>query len=108
MSFRIEPAGLEDVATIVEHRRAIFQELASEEASLAAMCEAFRPWLAERMRTATYLGRFAGVDGQTASGVGLWLIDWPPGVLDPDLPRAYILDVYTRPEHRRQGMARAL
>jgi GNAT superfamily N-acetyltransferase len=108
MSFRIERAGPEAVETIVEHRRAIFAESGHGDSALSAMATAFRPWLEQRMRRDEYLGWLAVADDRVVAGAGLWLIDWPPGMLDPTLPRADILNVYTIPEYRRRGMARAL
>ena len=108
MDFRIEPAGLEAIEQIVEHRRAIFAELGHGESALSAMAAAFRPWLQERMGKGEYRGWLAVAAGRAVAGAGLWLMDWPPGILDPTLPRADILNVYTLPEYRRRGMARGL
>lgn len=80
-----------------------------DEASLDAMAKAFRPWLRRKMAEGEYLAWFA-VDGeaQVAAGLGLWLMDWPPHMVGPGARRGNILNVYTRPESRRQGLARAL
>ncbi|MGH9613570.1 MAG: GNAT family N-acetyltransferase, partial [Bryobacteraceae bacterium] len=43
-----------------------------------------------------------------AAGVGLWLMDWPAVIWSAEGPRGNILNVYTRPESRRQGIARLL
>lgn len=45
---------------------------------------------------------------QIAAGLGVWLLDWPPGPTSLAPYRAYILNVYTEPAHRRQGLARRL
>ena len=39
---------------------------------------------------------------------GLWLMDWPPHMLGPGRWRGNILNVYTRPASRRNGLARRL
>lgn len=109
MSFRIEPAGIEAVETIVEHRRAMFFDMGHRDAAeLDAMCAAFRPWLVEKMATGEYRAWLARVDDGIAAGLGLWLMDWPPHLIGPGSRRGNILNVYTRPEYRQQGMARAL
>ena len=109
MDYRIARAGLDAVEDIVAHRRAIFSEGGEEDAAaLDAMCAAFRPWLIQKMQSGDYVGWLALAEGRTAAGVGVWLIDWPPGLHAPELPRADVLNVYTRPEYRRRGMARAL
>jgi hypothetical protein len=75
--------------------------------AMQRMCEAFRPWVERKMRAGEYLAWFA-VDsgGAIAAGLGLWLMDWPPHMLGPGPWRGNILNVYTRPESRRLGLAR--
>jgi len=63
----------------------------------------------EKMSAGEYLGWFAmAEDGSVAAGAGLWLMDWPPHMVGPGSRRGNILNVYTRPEFRRQGLARRL
>ena len=108
--FPIRQGTLDDVGTVVAHRRAMFREMGySDEEALDKMSEAFRPWLERRMRQGEYLAWFAeDVDGRILAGLGLWLMDWPPHMIGPGAPRGNILNVYTRPESRRQGLARRL
>jgi GNAT superfamily N-acetyltransferase len=109
MSFRIERAGPEAVDTIVEHRRSMFFDMGHRDAAaMDKMCAAFRPWLAERMRTGEYLAWVAIAEERVAAGLGLWLMDWPPHLIAAGPRRGNILNVYTSPDFRRQGMARAL
>jgi GNAT superfamily N-acetyltransferase len=108
--FSIRPGTLSDAETVILHRRAMFREMGyRDEEAMNRMCEAFRPWLARKMGDNEYLAWFA-VDsaGDIASGLGLWLMDWPPHMLGPGPWRANILNVYTRPESRRNGLARRL
>jgi GNAT superfamily N-acetyltransferase len=109
MSFHIERAGPDAVDTIVAHRRAMFFDMGHRDAAaLDAMCEAFRPWLREKMCAGEYLAWFAVADGRVAAGLGLWLMDWPPHLIGPGSRRGNILNVYTQPDFRRQGIAHAL
>jgi GNAT superfamily N-acetyltransferase len=108
--FLIRPGTLADAETIVAHRRAMFFDMGyRDEPVLDGMCDAFRPWLARKMRDNQYLAWFA-VDssGAIAAGLGLWLMDWPPHMIGPGAPRGNILNVYTRAESRRMGLARRL
>jgi len=108
--FSIRPGTPSDTETVILHRRAMFREMGyRDEEAMNKMCEAFRPWLARKMRDDEYLAWFA-VDstGDVVSGLGLWLLDWPPHMLGPGPWRANILNVYTRPESRRNGLARRL
>jgi GNAT superfamily N-acetyltransferase len=73
------------------------------------MVEAFLRWVREKMSAGEYFGWFAiAEDGAIAAGAGLWLMDWPPHMIGPGSRRGNILNVYTDPEYRRQGLARRL
>lgn len=109
-SFLIRPATLADAETIVAHRRAMFLEMGYlDDDAMHQMLRAFRPWLLTKMESGEYLAWFAiGADREIAAGLGLWLMDWPPHMLGPGRWRANILNVYTRLDSRRQGLARQL
>ena len=80
-----------------------------ENEAMQQMLRAFRPWLLQKMEAGEYLAWFAtGADHEICAGLGLWLMDWPPHMLGPGRWRANILNVYTRPESRRNGLARQL
>ena len=108
----IRPGTLDpsDVDAIVHHRRAMFRDMGyRDEEALAAMSGAFRPWLLRKMESGEYLAWFAlASDSSIAAGLGLWLMDWPPHMVASGRWRGNILNVYTEPQRRRRGMARAL
>src|SRR5579871_3137526 len=106
----IRPATLADSEAITAHRRAMFQEMGHrDDAALDAMAAAFLPWLQPRLTNGEYRAWLAlAPDGQVAAGLGLWLMDWPPHMIGPGAPRGNILNVYTEPAFRRQGIARQL
>jgi GNAT superfamily N-acetyltransferase len=110
MEVRIRAETVDDAEAVVEHRRAMFFDMGyRDEGALAAMSLAFRPWLVERMRSGEYLAWMADRgDGGIVAGLGLWLMDWPPHMIGPGARRGNILNVYTQPEARRQGIARRL
>jgi GNAT superfamily N-acetyltransferase len=109
MSFEIVPATLEHLDTIVEHRRAMFFDMGHrDEAVLDRMSAAFRPWVSRKLADGEYRAWFAMVDGVVAGGAGLWLMDWLPHLIATGAPRGNIVNVYTRPEYRRRGIAREL
>ncbi len=108
--FQIRPGTPADGETIVTQRRAMFCDMGyPDDDRMRRMCDAFRPWLARKMADNEYLAWFA-VDssGTIAAGLGLWLMDWPPHMLGPGRWRGNILNVYTMPESRRNGLARRL
>lgn len=110
MPSTIRPATLRDAATLCDHRKALCAESGSHtDAELAAMAVAFRPWLEKHMTDGTYLSWLAVTPtGEIIAEAALWLLDWPPHVLAPGTPRARVINVYTRPEYRRQGLSRRL
>lgn len=107
---KIRTATLDDVDIIAHHRCAMFREMGyRDEAAVQAMAQAFRPWLRRKIEEGEYLTWFALDDaGEVVSGLGLWLMDWPPHMVGPGARRGNILNVYTEPPHRRQGLARDL
>lgn len=84
-----------------------------DDEAMKQMADRFRPWLLDKMQAGEYLTWFAVVDqgdehGQIVAGLGMWLMDWPPHLIGSGPPRANILNVYTRPESRRKGLAKKL
>ena len=108
--FTIRPGTLDDVETVAAHRRAMFLDMGyPEDEKMRMMLDRFRPWLVRKMQAGEYLAWIAvDDDGAVAAGLGMWLMDWPPHLIGPGPPRANILNVYTRPESRRKGLARKL
>jgi ribosomal protein S18 acetylase RimI-like enzyme len=110
MEFTIRRAVLEDGQVIVAHRRAMFWDMGRRDlAALDAMSARFEPWLLAKMRAGEYLAWFAAsAGGEIAAGLGLWLMDWPPHLVGSGPRRGNIVNVYTNPESRRNGLARSL
>ena len=106
--FQVRRAAVEEAAIVGSQRRAMFCDMGYRE-GLDAMVEAFVPWVRARMAAGEYLGWFAvAEDGEIAAGAGLWLMDWPPHMIGTGSRRGNILNVYTEPAYRRQGLARRL
>lgn len=108
--YLIRRVRLDEAVVICRHRRLMFEEIGiTDQSKLDVMAEQFAPWVEQRLQTEEYVGWFAVTPaGEIAAGAGLWFVPWPPIVVDPDGPRGYILNVYTEPAHRRQGLARQL
>ena len=106
----IREAGIEDIPHILHHRRSMFWEMGNhdEEAHrrMLASAEAFlrgamprsgyRAWMAETTQ------------GRVVAGAGITITEWPGSADDSTSRRAWIQNVYTEPEFRRQGLARRL
>ena len=108
--FTIRRASTDDLDTLVEHRENMFREIGYQgERAFEAMSKKFRVWLLEHMNAGDYLAWLVDApDGSVAAGTGLWLMDWPPHMIGQGLRRGNILNVYTKDNFRRLGLARAL
>ena len=108
-AIQIRPASAAEAETIVKHRRAMFFDMGYHEIGwLDEMAAAFLPWLRRKMEAGEYLAWFAVADGTVVAGAGLWLMDWPPHMVQGGSQRGNILNVYTEQAYRRRGLARRL
>jgi GNAT superfamily N-acetyltransferase len=86
--------------------------------SMQTMAANFVGWVRPRLADGRYLGwlvedqlaedRLAEGEKIAIAGAGLWLLDFPPHWLDPEPLRAYLLNFYVAPTHRRRGLAQKL
>jgi len=103
------PITTGDLDTIVRHRRRMFEDMGlNDSAALDSADVHFRVWLTERFAHGEYVGWFAQVGDQVVAGSGIWLMQWVPSPRSPQGKRAYILNIYTEPDYRRQALARHL
>ena len=108
--YSLRRASAGDIDTLVAHRRAMFVDMGyQDQTALDTMATNCRTWLLIKMDCEEYLAWLATApDGSVVAGTGLWLMDWPPHMIGPGAPRGNILNVYTEPAFRRQGIARRL
>ena len=108
--FILRRATTADIDTLVAHRRLMFQDMGyDDQSAMDSMAAKLRPWLLERMESGTYHAWLVcAPDGSIAAGTGLWLMDWIPHMVGKGVRRGNILNVYTRPDYRRRGLAREL
>jgi GNAT superfamily N-acetyltransferase len=69
---------------------------------------ASREYFDAALRGGTYFGLFAELEGQVVAGGGVVIADWPGSPLNFEPKRAWILNIYVEPQHRRQGVAKAM
>jgi GNAT superfamily N-acetyltransferase len=87
----------------------MFAESGRTRESLRPMTAAFEQWLAPRLADGSYFGWMLEDAGVVIAGLGMMVIDWPPHPSHPaDHRRAYILNVFVEPGHRRKGLAKRL
>ena len=108
--FTVRPGTLADTHALAAHRRAMFSDMGHQDAAaLDAMTAAFLLWVRQKMTLEEYVAWLAvSPEGSIVSGLGLWLMDWPPHMIGPGARRGNILNVYTELPFRRQGIARQL
>jgi GNAT superfamily N-acetyltransferase len=108
--YRIRQATVSDAPVIARHRAGMFRdmgELAPDEA--AAVESASRTRLVGQLGSGEYVGWLAETGGEVVAGAGALLHQYYPTKANPrGRPTAYILNVYTEPGHRRQGLASQL
>jgi len=113
-NYTIRQATVTDAPIIVHHRRAMFTDMGladpNDPAGLDAMEATFAPYVTRALGDGSYRGWLAETDGGcVVAGGGLIVHEWPARPGNPSDPhRAYILNVYTEPDHRKRGLARRI
>lgn len=110
---KIREAGPNDLETILHHRCSMFRDMSEGTADeLDRMVEVARPWMENALSNGSYR-HWLAIDGGNGDGPGsvagggaVLLCPWPANPHDPCTERAIILNVYTEPDFRRQGVAR--
>ena len=109
--YTIRQATVTDAPIIVHHRRAMFTDMGlADSKDLDAMEVTFAPYVMQALGNGSYRGWLAETDGgRVVAGGGLIVHEWPARPGNPSDPhRAYILNVYTEPDHRKRGLARRI
>jgi GNAT superfamily N-acetyltransferase len=110
MEYVIREAGAADFAHLVYHRRTMFAEMGlGDAASLDRVEEASKKYFAQALQHGTYKGWLAeAAGGAVIGGGGLVLACWPGYPGETLAQRAWILNMYTEPAARGQGVAKRL
>jgi ribosomal protein S18 acetylase RimI-like enzyme len=107
--YRVRRATIDDAEVIARHRTAMFREMGVAGGAPEAVEIATRERLRREIPSGEYVGWLAESREQPVAGAGVLLHQYYPSVSNPrGRPTAYILNVYTEPEHRRRGLARRL
>lgn len=104
----IREAVASELAIVLHHRRSMFRDMGEGTVEeLDRMVEVAGPFLARALADGSYHHWLAlDVSGRVAGGGGVLLGPWPANPKDACTERAVILNVYTEPEFRKQGIAR--
>jgi len=108
ITFRLATPNDRDV--ILHHRRGMFRDMGKgTKQELDAMTEATAPWLATALADGSYRGFLAeDKNGKVVAGGGVLIASCPARPGDLNTRRALIINVFTEPEFRKQGLARHL
>jgi GNAT superfamily N-acetyltransferase len=102
-------ATAHDLETILHHRRRMCEDMGHRDAAvLDAMVDDCRGILRRWLDEGVYRGWLVEREGAVVAGGGLIVSAWLPNAADTQGRRATILNVYTEPRCRRQGLALAL
>ena len=107
----IREVGPSDLEEILLHRRQMFHDMGhDDEVALARLVSTSREFVKRCLADGSYHGWFAiAADSQVVAGAGLLVTPWVAGPEAPEQShRAYLLNVYTLPAFRGQGLARQL
>lgn len=108
--YTLRLASADEAAILAHHRAAMFRDMKEVDDQGAAIIEnASEDHLAALIEAREYFGFLAEHEGTVVGGGGVWLRPLlpRPGTLQGSF-EAYVLNVYTEPEHRRGGVARAI
>lgn len=106
----IRAATVEDVPTLIRHRRMMWWDMGRrDEPAFAVMEEAAREYFPAAVADGSYRGFLAVNEaGEVVGGGGIVISAWP-GILGQSQPRrAMILNMYVEEPYRRRGIAREL
>ena len=106
---RFIPATPADLDTILRHRSEMFREMGGDyDRTRPHYQEASRTYFEAALRDGSYYGIFCEKEGRILAGGGVVIAAWPGSPMNYSPRRAWILNIYVEPEHRRQGLARAI
>ncbi|WP_321475447.1 GNAT family N-acetyltransferase [uncultured Paludibaculum sp.] len=110
MQYTIRPVDSGELELVLLHRMEMFRDMGYDsEAELARIRGLSEPFFAAALNNGTYVAWVAEDEqSEPVAGTGVLLLPYQPGPNDTRAQRAFIINVYTHPEHRRQGLARRL
>lgn len=100
---------MDDIPEILRQRRAMYESMDYQDAELlSAMASLSAGYLAKALADGSFRAWLASENNLIVAGGAVIISPWPAHPYDLECRRATILNVYTDPEYRRRGIARAL
>jgi len=107
--WRVRPATASDVDSLVAMRRGMFEDMGMrDEAALSAMCAASAAYFTRTLPVGEFRAWIAEVDGTPVANGGLVYHTIPPSPANLAGREGYIMNLYTYPAWRGQGIATAI
>src|SRR5262245_36026049 len=121
--YEIRPATLEDLEIVLHHRRRMFEDMGFTDAAvLGAMLASSTPLLRRGLADGSYRGWLVELAGPDAghgrgpdagpgaaptvvAGGGVITLTFQSHPIDPRPQRAWVVNMFTEPAHRRRGLA---
>jgi GNAT superfamily N-acetyltransferase len=109
-SFRIRRGMLADIPAIARHRLGMMLEMGLGTPPQCAIYEKdFQEFARKEISAGNFNSWLAETDtGQVVGGGAVYIVPWLGNPTDRLQKRAFILNVYTDPDFRRRGIARAV
>jgi GNAT superfamily N-acetyltransferase len=105
----IREATLQDIPEILRQRRAMYEDMDYREApSLDAMVSLSASYLAQALADRSFRAWLASDVDRVVAGGAVIISPWPAHPYDLECRRATILNVFTYPPYRRQGIGRKI
>lgn len=105
----IRTAMLHDIPEILRQRRAMYEDMDYTDAEkLTAMQSITSGYLKTALADGSFRAWLASSENQVVAGGAIVISPWPAHPYDLECRRVTILNVYTNPQYRRQGIARRI
>jgi GNAT superfamily N-acetyltransferase len=106
---RLRMATVDDLSVIMHHRRCMFIDMGfRDEKSLDAMEATSTPFIRAGLENGSFHEWLVETADGVVAGGGVVVQIYPSSPRDPSARRAYILNMYTEPPYRKQGLARLI
>ena len=113
-NFPLREASVADIATLVRHRRLMFEDMAAAGAEALSVhgFDAMDARYAEQLRAQLRDGKqrawVVELEGRIVASGAVLFSEWLPRPNDLTERLAYLHSVFTEPEYRRRGLARRI
>jgi len=102
----VRTATGKDLDLLVRHRRLMWESIANFSIRDHDAADAvYRRWARDRMRSRRFVGFIVEIGGEPVASGCVWIMDVQPRPGRSGTAAAYLLSMFTEPDHRREGHA---